>query len=159
MTSFKFLDPFENLSIPQGLFAFSQESNKFSNVNNSAKAFLGPFKVFDFVPIDKLGNLQSVQHLVQDLSTHGYTPYLVSVSSETWSWGLGSRHNFNIQKEPLLFDDGLVCIEEGLNLKVRVRAFKIFSDQDFKEFSNDLTSAKTKADLLIDFWNYPHSAF
>ena len=158
MTAFQFLDPFENLSIPQGLITFSQKSNQFSSVKNSAKAFLGPFKVFDFVPIEKLSKLQSVQHAVQDLSAHGYTPYLVSVSSEIWSWGFGSRHNYNIQKEPLLFDDGLVCIEEELNLKIRVRAFKIFSDQDFKEFSNDPTSAKTKADFLIDFWNYPHSA-
>ena len=159
MTFSNFLDPFENLSIPKGLFAFSQESNKFSSVKNSAKIFLGPFKVFDFVPIENLSNLQSVQHAVQDLSAHGYTPYLVSVSSETWSWGFGSRHNFNIQKEPLLFNDGLVCIEEELNSKIRLRAFKIFSDQDFKEFSNDSTSAKTKADFFIDFWNYPHSAF
>ena len=159
MTAFQFLDPFENLSIPQGLITFSQKSNQFSSVKNSAKAFLGPFKVFDFVPIEKLSKLQSVQHAVQDLSAHGYTPYLVSVSSEIWSWGFGSRHNFNIQKEPLLFDDGLVCIEEELNRKMRIRAFKIFSDQDFKEFSNDPTSTKTKTDFLIDFWNYPHSAF
>ena len=159
MIAFQFLDPFENLSIPQGLITFSQKSNQFSSVKNSAKAFLGPFKVFDFVPIEKLSKLQSVQHAVQDLSAHGYTPYLVSVSSEIWSWGFGSRHNFNIQKEPLLFDDGLVCIEEELNRKMRIRAFKIFSDQDFKEFSNDPTSTKTKTDFLIDFWNYPHSAF
>ncbi len=157
MTFSNFLDPFENLSIPKGLFAYSQESNKFSSVKNSAKIFLGPFKVFDFVPIEKISNLQNVQHAVQDLSAHGYTPCLDSVSPETWSWGFGSRHNFNIRKEPLLFDDGLVCIEESLNLKKRVRAFKIFSDQDFREFSDDPTSAKTKADFLIYFWNYPHS--
>ena len=159
MTAFQFLDPFENLSIPQGLITFSQKSNQFSSVKNSAKVFLGPFKVFDFVPIEKLSKLQSVQHAVQDLSAHGYTPYLVSVSSEIWSWGFGSRHNFKIQKEPLLFDDGLICIEEELNRKMRIRAFKIFSDQDFKEFSNAPTSTKTNTDFLINFWNYPHSAF
>lgn len=159
MTSFQFLVPFENLSLPQGLFTFSQESNKFSTLKNSAKVFLGPFKVFDYIPIKKLEDLKSVQQLVRDISAHGYTPYLVSVSPETWSWGFGSRHNFNIKKEPLLFDDGLICIEEELNREPRVRAFKLFSDKDFEDFSDESTSLKTKADFLIDFWKYPHSAF